>query len=174
MAATRGAKQDGGQSPVPRTCRPPLAAPLCRGQKPLYAVPRLRRNDSRVLARVVLLSLPHAANVELVGQQALQRVFAERTTPVAPASLCRPRLVGPATLGQLPQCRFKAPGVEREIEDGPHPLRLRFVDPQPGSGWIEVIAQHQTPTRPFAFAARCRLLIACALADDLPLELGKR
>src|ERR1700731_4012154 len=60
-----------------------------------------------------------------------------------------------------------------KFEDLSNPNGFFLVDDQPPSSGIDVIAEHGCSPHPLSLAPCRRHLVAGALADDLPLKLGK-
>jgi hypothetical protein len=79
----------------------------------------------------------------------------------------------PAGIGFSLRCLQRCtPGTNRK--DLSHPFGFCLVDHQTSTLRINVIAQHRISACPLSLAPGRRQLVARSLADDLPLELGKR
>ena len=70
-------------------------------QQRLHLLPCLCIDESRVFAIVDLVLVTHLADVDDVGQQAMQRGLADRPTAAVMACSRLPTLIGPATAFQF-------------------------------------------------------------------------
>ena len=96
-----------------------------------------------------------------------------RWPPRTFAVLCGPPLCQQAAPLCLLQYREQGAKFQVKTEDGSDLLRLLRIDEDPTALRIDVVAQDRMAADPLALPARGRHLVAGALGDDLPLELGE-
>src|SRR5262249_28241485 len=136
-------------------------------------LPDVEVHDCLVLAGMGLVLVADLPEVGDIGEQASQAALVERPTTSIVTGTRLPALSHPAACGQLAGSLAQGLLLEVQLEDRPHPLRLGGVLNQFAALGIDVVAEDGHAARPFPLAPRCRDLVAGALRDDLPLELGE-
>ncbi len=150
--------------------------PGCRGREVgvelcLYRIPKLRSDDTGMLAGVDQLAMADLADVERVAQQMGEPASVERLTADHPAAGHRPVLaddpVRRQRLGRVDQRAMN----EIAREDEAYGCCLGLVGDE--LAVADIVAERDRSAHPHPLALRSRDLVANALAGDLTLELGE-
>src|SRR5882672_2665649 len=140
-------------------------------EKVLDLLPHIRGEDGLMLAGVDFLFVFHLAQVDGAGEQVVQAALG-KPLPAPKVPLARlPALGQPVSLLQLLDHGEQPLVFQVQLEDGPHPDRLFFVDHQLGA--LYVVTQERLTAYPLAFPAGGGDLVPRPLRNNLPLELGK-
>ena len=141
------------------------------GDDPVDLLPGLAGHDGLVLAGIDVALVLDLADVLAVGQDAVHVRLIPLLAAPGLAGLGRPGLRSVALGVQFLRDLQRGLGGDEALEDPADELRLVRVDHQPHLLPIEVVPEDGVAADVLALHGRGPLLVADALADDLPLEL---
>ena len=140
----------------------------------LHPLPKIDVDNSVVFAVVYASLVIDLAGVNYVGQKPEEAVLGERLSAALLTLLGGPLLVFPATSFDFLNDRDQGFVLQVELVHPPDLYGFVLVDDQPAAFRVDVIPENRHPADPLALAPCGGHLVAGALRDDLPLELGKR
>jgi len=148
-----------------------VAVSLGGCQKGLHRGPGGVIHDGLVNAVEHLVTGPHLADLDRIGEQPAKGAAVEGPAPPDLTALRLPALCGPPPPNHLSDCSHHRVGFDEQPENLPDMRGLFGVDDEPFV--LEVVPEHGPAAHSQSVPAGCTHLVRGSLSNDLPFELGK-